>query len=661
VAGQERTGIDQPPEGSPGNAGQSWQDEILRLSEDRFRSLFGGVKNCAVILLDTEGRIVSWNARAEQIKGYQAQEILGRHFSCFYPAEDVARGKPEQELAAAREQGEIADEGWRIRRDGSRYYATVLIIALRDEAGNLRGYSKVTRDLTDRKTEASLRSVLDNVIDGVITINERCEIDSFNPAAARIFGYLASEVIGQNVKMLMPEPYHGEHDGYVGNYLRSGQAKIIGIGREVVGQRKDGTTFPMDLAVSEFQLGGRRFFTGIVRDITERKRLEQELRQRLAELAEADRRKDVFLATLAHELRNPLAPIVNAVQILDQANVSLDDLQWARGVIGRQVDQLVHLIDDLLDIARITRGKVELRKTEVDLATVVESAVESSRPWVDRARNTLTVTFPPEPIRLHADPTRLAQILLNLLNNAAKFTPPGGDIHLDVEKDADAAVLIRVRDNGIGIPGDMLHRVFEMFTQVDSPLEYSQGGLGIGLSLVRGLIELHGGTVEAHSDGPGKGSEFVVRLPLSEDKQQSQAVGVVSGPWAEGASGRRIMVIDDNKDAADLMARLLKTAGNEVCIAYDGPSAIHELAAFGPDLVFCDIGMPGMNGYDVARKIRENPRFANLFLVALTGWGQEEDHRHSQEAGFNAHLVKPVRLDVLQRLWTEHQPVKAPL
>jgi PAS domain S-box-containing protein len=368
----------------------------------------------------------------------------------------------------------------------------------------------------------------------------------------------------------------------------------------------------------------------------------------LAALKESDRRKDEFLAILAHELRNPLAPIRNAVHILRAKGPPMPELLWATDVIDRQVHQMSRLVDDLLDVSRIAGGKIQLRKERIELRAVVNSAVEASRPLIDKWKHELTVTMPPEPIHLDADLTRLSQVLLNLLNNAAKYTDRGGRISLTVEKPGDQ-VLVRVKDNGIGIPADMLPRVFGMFTQVDRSLERAEGGLGIGLTLVQRLVELHGGSVKASSEGPGKGSEFVVRLP----------VATRAGAQKTPAPGRnlpltvpftcRILVVDDNRDAADTLGMLLRNLGHEVRLAHDGLEAVGAAADFEPDVVLLDIGMPKLNGYDTARRIRDQ-RGDRVMLIAVTGWGQEEDRRRSAEAGFDHHLTKPVNLGMLQKL-----------
>jgi CheY-like chemotaxis protein/two-component sensor histidine kinase len=325
-------------------------------------------------------------------------------------------------------------------------------------------------------------------------------------------------------------------------------------------------------------------------------------------------------------------------------------MEKARTMMERQLTQMVRLVDDLLDVSRITRGKIELRKERVELAAVVASAVETSRPLIEAAGHELTVTLPPEPIPLDADLTRLAQVFANLLNNAAKYTGQGGHIWLTAERHG-GEVLVKVRDTGLGIPADMLSKIFEMFAQVDRSLERSQGGLGIGLTLVKRLVEMHGGSVEARSDGPGMGSEFTVRLPVamaSASHQPQPPKG--EGEKTAAPARRRILVVDDNKDSADSMSMMLSIAGMEARTAYDGLEAVAVAAAFNPDVVLLDIGLPKLNGYEAARRIREQPWGKDMVLVAVTGWGQEEDRRRSQEAGFNFHMVKPVDPAALERL-----------
>ncbi|HVF62127.1 MAG TPA: ATP-binding protein [Thermoanaerobaculia bacterium] len=368
-----------------------------------------------------------------------------------------------------------------------------------------------------------------------------------------------------------------------------------------------------------------------------------------AQLQEADRRKDEFLAILAHELRNPLAPIRNSLHILRLGARNDPTAERVTEMMERQVNHMVRLVDDLMEVSRITRGKIELRKEPVEIAAVVRSAVETSRPLIEAAGHQLTVAVPPEPLTLEGDPVRLAQVFANLLNNAAKYTDDGGRICLTVRREGGDAIAVSVRDTGTGISADMLPRVFELFTQVDRSAGRAQGGLGIGLTLVKSLVEMHGGSVEAHSEGPGRGSEFVVRLPLSAAPRRAGEPGPEERPPAILAL-RRVLVVDDNRDAAESLAMLLKLLGSEVHVAYDGPGALEAVTSYRPSVVLLDIGMPGMDGHEVARRIRSQPELQDVALIAITGWGQEEDRRRSHEAGFDSHLIKPVDVGALEGL-----------
>ena len=363
----------------------------------------------------------------------------------------------------------------------------------------------------------------------------------------------------------------------------------------------------------------------------------------LNELREADRRKDEFLATLAHELRNPLAPVRNAVQVMRFLGSGQPDLCWSRDVIERQVDHLSRLIDDLLDISRITRNKLELRRERIELTEVIKGAVEGSRPLIEQYGHQLTVSLPPRPVHLDGDVVRLAQVFLNLLNNAAKYTERGGHIWLSADV-LGSEVVVSVRDTGVGIPAETLPRLFQMFYQVDHSLEKARGGLGIGLSLVRRLVDLHGGKVEARSDGVGKGSEFIVRLPLLSEQRATERsrLGLSNNGGSKPVSVHRILVVDDNRDSADSLAILLRLAGNEVHAAYDGVEGVEAAERFRPDVILLDIGMPRLNGYDACRRIRKESWGRDMIVIALTGWGQDEDRRRTLESGFDAHMVKPI-------------------
>jgi len=389
----------------------------------------------------------------------------------------------------------------------------------------------------------------------------------------------------------------------------------------------------------------------LISSLSKRRRLlEAELQRRVEELAEADRRKDEFLATLAHELRNPLAPILSALELMRLRTADDPTLKGLMDAVERQTWHLARLVDDLLEVSRITRGKVRLRKEPLDLETVVARAVETSRPFIEARKHELSVSPPGEPVRLEADPIRLEQVLINLLNNAAKYTDPGGRIWLTWAREGGEAV-VRVRDTGIGIPPEMLSRIFDLFTQVDRSLDRAQGGLGIGLTLVRNLIEMHGGAVSADSAGPGRGSEFVVRLPAlppGPEPEAAESEPVTTKPKARG-SGRRVLVVDDNVDAATTLGELLRLWGHKVWVAYDGPGAIQETLAHQPEVVLLDIGLPEMDGYEVARRLQQiGPE--KPMLIALTGYGQEEDQCQSEKAGFAHHFTKPINLVTLQQV-----------
>ena len=371
-------------------------------------------------------------------------------------------------------------------------------------------------------------------------------------------------------------------------------------------------------------------------------------RAQLLSLEENDRRKDEFLATLAHELRNPLAPIRNSVELLRLAGENVPIVQNLSDMMGRQVAHMVRLVDDLLEISRITRGTIELRRAPVSLSSVVAAAVETSRPVIDAADHRLELDLPSEDIWLHADPTRLAQVFSNLLNNAAKYTDPGGRIRLTARSHGDE-IELQVCDNGIGIPAPLLPRVFDMFAQGHSASERASDGLGIGLTLVRSLVEMHGGKVTAASDGPGLGSVMTVRLPVGEPAQQPGSTNDRPAP-APTKSLPRILVVDDNRDAAESLGALLEIIGAHVTVAHDGRSALDLVETHRPDIVFLDIGMPQMDGYEVARRIRRLPQFDQAVLVALTGWGQERDRLQSEAAGFDQHIVKPADMKALQSL-----------
>jgi PAS domain S-box-containing protein len=628
----------------------------VRESEERMRSVVNHVVD-GIISIDEEGRITTFNPAAERIFGYEADQVIGQNVKMLMP--EPYHGEHDSYISNYLRTGQakIIGTGREVigqRKDGSTFPMELAIsVFTLNERPHFTG---IVRDITERKhaeeelrqAEERMRSVVNHVIDGIITIDEQGKIASFNPAAEKLFGYGKSEVMGQNVNVLMPEPYHSEHDGYVANYLRTGEAKIIGIGREVVGRRKDASTFPMELAVSAFHIGPRRFFTGIVRDITDRKQLEQELRRRVDELAEADRQKNEFLAMLAHELRNPLAPICNALHLMKMPGAESVMVDEARDMMERQTHQLVRLVDDLLDVSRIIRGNIDLRREHVDLAAAVHRAVETAHPVIDAHGHQLNVSLPDQPLFVEGDLIRLAQVIANLLTNAAKYTETAGRIRLAVERDNGHAI-VRVSDSGVGIAPELLPRIFDVFVQGDRSLARSQGGLGIGLTLVKRLVEMHGGTVAVSSPGLGHGSEFVIRLtaiaeaimPRHKDRRGME-------PRVTDALRRRVLVVDDNVDAAKSIAMILNLSGYDVHCMHDGPSALQAAHAYRPDVVVLDIGLPGMSGYEVAQQLRATSEFKRTPLVAVTGYGQDEDRRRSKEVGIDYHLTKPVDANALQ-------------
>lgn len=440
-------------------------------------------------------------------------------------------------------------------------------------------------------------------------------------------------------------PHHGLPEGHlpVASYLA---VPVVSRSKEVIGGLFFGHSQP-----SVFTERAERLVAGIAAQAAiaiDNVRLYERLRDSAERLAESDRRKDEFLATLAHELRNPLAPMRNALKLMQLAPDRREIGVQAEALIGRQLSHLLRLVDDLLDLSRISLGKIELHRARVDLAEVMQSAIETAHPHIDQSRHTLDVSLPTDSIVLEGDAVRLAQVFANLLNNASKYTEPGGRLSLAAERHGNEVEVV-VRDNGIGIPSEMLPRVFDMFTQADSSLEKSHGGLGIGLTIVKRLVELHGGNVEARSEGRGRGSEFIVRLPLVESASPIQPVSIANGTSA-AACARRVLVVDDNTDAAASLALVLEMLGHETGVTADGPTALAMAESFCPDLVLLDIGLPGMNGFDVCQRMRAQPWGRSAIFVALSGWGQNEHKQRARAVGFDHYFIKPIDPDELQRL-----------
>lgn len=899
---------------------------------EQLRLLVHGTTEYAIFMLDPQGRIATWNPGAERLKGYKVNEIIGQHFSCFYPQEALDRGWPAHELKVAAAEGRFEDEGWRVRKDGSQFWANVVITALKDEHGDLRGFSKITRDMTERKKSEEdarrlveqttarrvaeenyrlieeqrerLHVTLASIGDAVISTDAEGRVDFLNPVAQKLVGWTPEEAAGQSLSNIFRIVNEDTRQPVENPALRAlTEGVIVGLANHTVLIARDGKERPIDdsaapirdtsgnvvgsvlvfrdisekklaqqvlresegrfrglmeqapFSVQVFapdgrtarvnraweelwgvtleQLGDynvledkqleakgisqhlRRAFqgepveipaieydpnetipnqsrhknpkrwvsavayplkdeSGIIRevvlvhqDITARRRAEEErerftflvqnshdfigmcdtdfrpffvnregirlvgldsleqalrtpvldfffpedqaflteqffpqvvrdgfgeveirfrhfqsgqpiwftysvlalqdgdgkpngfatisrditrLKQANESLQQADRRKDEFLATLAHELRNPLAPIRNSLQVLKMPRVDAEMAEQTREMMERQVHHLVRLVDDLLDVSRVMRGKIELRRERVELATIIARAVETATPLIEVQGHQLEIFVANESLLVDADPVRLTQVFGNLLTNAAKYTEPHGHIWLSAKRAGNQA-LLTIRDSGIGIATDMLPHVFELFVQADHATTKAQGGLGIGLTLAKNLVEMHGGSIEAHSGGLGKGSEFTIYLPLLA--LQTPALKEKIGNSSDQVipkTGHRLLVVDDNHDAAISLSMLLRLQGHEVRVAHNGLSALEVAASFRPDLIFLDLGMPGMDGYEVARRIRQIPGLETTILAALTGWGQQEDRRRTKEAGFDHHLVKPPEPQAVESL-----------
>ena len=625
-------------------------EEGARRSARQWQATFDAIGD-GVFLLDRDGAVTRCNSAAEAILGRPRAESLGRPLcEVLGLGPDGAAG---QLLLRATGSGrrEVLD----LPRGGRWLRVTVDPPGTGDAADLDGGAVCIIADVTERRradralreSEERFRLLVEGVKDFAIFMTDADgRVASWNEGAGRILGYEEAEILGRALAVI----FTPEDRAAGAPALERAQAAAEGRAEDERWHvRKDGSRFWASGVVSPLydESGGLRGFAKVMRDATERKRLEEELRRRADELAEADRRKDEFLAMLAHELRNPLAPVRNALEVIRLRPEDASLVDQARATAARQVGHMARLIDDLLDVARITTGKIQLRTEPVDLAAVMAHAAEAARPLIEARQHHLEVSPPPGPARVPGDPTRLEQVLTNLLNNAAKYTEPGGRIHLSAEV-APGAATIRVRDTGIGIPAETLPRIFDLFAQDDRSLVRSQGGLGIGLTLVRSLVELHGGTVHAASAGPGKGSEFVVRLPAPPG--DPAAPGRAPAESAPGRPHRRILVVDDHADSARTLARVLELWGHEVRVAHSGPDGIAEAAARPPDLILLDIGLPGMDGYEVARRLRALAAPASMALVALTGYGQDEDRRRARDAGFDHHLVKPVDFDDLRGL-----------
>ena len=620
--------------------GEQEQVYTLETPDNPYRLLVAQVQQAAVTLTP-EGRIVSCNRRFADLLGRTMSSLPGRALSEF--VFDDCRPTLDRLLRDGCSE-ELEDSVTLVRSDETRVHLHLGVRPVREGA---LGLCLMVTDLTEqrhyeelqraqealRASEERYRNLFESIDEGFCVIQVICDkhdrpVDyrflETNPSFENQTGM--QDVIGRTMRKLRPN--HEEHwfqtygeIAFTGTPIRfQGRASALNLWYDVYAFR---VGEPADRKVAV-----------LFNDITARRQSEEALKA-------ADRRKDEFLATLAHELRNPLAPIRNAAQILQKKGPPIPELQWARGVIDRQVVVMARLLEDLLDVSRISRQRLELRTELLELTSVVDAALETSRPVIEAAGHELIVTLPTAPLRLMGDPVRLEQVLSNLLNNAAKYTEGRGRIELTAVQDG-SDVVISVKDNGIGIEASMLPDLFRIFSQQQGTHGRTQEGLGIGLSLVKGLVELHGGSVSAHSEGEGKGSEFIVRLPLAAEATAEDAEPDESDDQRQSRARYRLLIADDNRDGADSLAMLLEVLGHEVETAYAGDQAVEVAEQMRPDAILLDIGMPRLNGYEACRRIRSEAWGREMVLIALTGWGQEEDRRRTREAGFDLHLVKPV-------------------
>jgi PAS domain S-box-containing protein len=652
----------QPPPPGP--------EDTLRQSEERFRLLVESVKDYAIFMLSPEGRVLTWNAGAERIKGYRAAEIIGEHFSRFYPPE-TGRDFPAHELRVAAAEGRFEDEGWRVRKDGSRFWANVVITALQRPDGRLIGFGKVTRDLTERRaheerlrhSEERFRLLVEGVSDyAIFMLDVNGMIATWNNGAARIKGYTADEIIGQHFSRFYPR--EALDSGWPEHELRvaTAEGRFVDEGWRI---RKDGSKFWAHVTITALrdETGRLRGFAKLTRDLTERKRtealeasgaerealLEGERNARMMAQRTA-RMKDEFLATLSHELRTPLNAILGWTQLL-RARKTPEPAEFTRAmeVIERNARAQVRLIDDLLDLSRIMAGRFRLDVQQVSLADIVRGALDSIEPAAQAKGLRLESVLDPRSVIVSGDPARLQQVFWNLLSNAVKFTPKGGRIQALLQR-VNSHIEFSVSDTGIGISENFLPHVFERFSQQDGSTHRQYGGLGLGLAISKQLVDMHGGSIQAKSMGEGQGATFVVTLPLIILGKESGGAGRMhptAGELTEAVpvpklDGVRALVVDDEADALELIRHVLENQGAHVTTLRSGEEALRWLESHTPDVLISDIGMPGMDGYQFLRRVRAaEPKSRRIPALALTAFARPDDRKHAVLAGYHAHLAKP--------------------
>ncbi len=634
-------------------------EEALRQREETLAlldTLFASAP-VALAFLDTDLRYVRVNEALAGMHGKRPEEIVGRTLHEMVP---TMAAMLEPLYRRVMESGapllNLEVSGETSAAPGEQCHWLVNYYPVRNPQGQVLGVGAAAVEMTDRirvrqalqASEARLGGIIGSAMDAIITVDARHRITLFNAAAERMFRCSAASALGEPVERFIPERFRRMHAGHVMAFEEKGETSrsLRSLGT-LTALRADGEEFPIEAAISQVEVGGERFFTVILRDVTDRLALEAELRERVKDLALAAQRKDEFLAMLAHELRNPLGAISNALHVIQQPHAPEAARQRALQVFQRQIGHQSRMVDDLLDVSRLTRGLVEIRSERLDLVSLVRDTAEDYRESLDREGLGFSLDLPVRTLWVEGDPTRLSQVLGNLMSNAMKFTQTGGHVAVSVEEDREAdRVTVRVRDTGEGLTADFLPYAFAAFAQADRSLARSRGGLGLGLAIVKGLIELHGGEVGVSSAGPGCGAEFWFSLPLVSRGIDLPPARLTASP----GGGLRILVVEDNRDAAETLRDLLEMYGYAVEIALTGHAGLQLAREWQPDVVLCDIGLPGMDGHEVARSLRQagNPPLRRL--IAVTGYGGAEDQVRSREAGFDHHLVKPLNPEELKQV-----------